>query len=66
LHSQRKQLRLALEDGQLEAARIIAADPARYGGEQALLVRWAREKIRKAEPAENLPSQSKQNHFTLF
>jgi hypothetical protein len=26
----------------LEAAHIIAADPAKYGGEEALLVIWAR------------------------
>jgi hypothetical protein len=62
----RRQLRLSPRDGQLEAARIIAADPARYGGDQALLVRWAREHIRRREPGDNPLPPSKQNHFTLF
>jgi hypothetical protein len=35
----------------LQAARIIAADPVRYGGEEASLVRWARMTLRSRRPA---------------
>jgi hypothetical protein len=36
--------------GNLEAARLITSDPMRYGGEDALAIRWARAVVRHSMP----------------
>jgi hypothetical protein len=39
----------AYQQANLEAARRILADPERYGGEEALLVQWARTILQQEE-----------------
>lgn len=46
----------------LEAARIIAADPGRYGGLDAALVRWAEGTLRNADtpsPEQKAPARDR-------
>ena len=64
----RKRIKSAPEihqDQNRQAAAVILADPEKYGGEQAGVVRWARSVMARKEAEPAAPAVRK-NQSTLF